>query len=168
MTPRTLPEAMRAYRIGDPAGQLPVWSTEGARRTSGRWHEAGAEVIHASESYSTAMLEKLVHWNGALPPNQHFIEITIPKGTTCEVATPDLVPERFHPGGEAARRFGRQWYEENRSAILIVPSVVARMERNLVISARHPDFESLTVGLETPIWWDQRLFLPETRQTYRR
>ena len=158
MTPRTLPETMRAYRIGDPAGQFPVWSTEGARRTSGRWHEAGAEVIYASDSYSTAMLAKLVHWNGTLPPNQHFIEITIPKGTSYEVVTADIVPEWFHSGGETARHFGRQWYEESRSVILVVPSVVARMERNLVINRRHPDFGVLTVGLETPVWWDQRLF----------
>ena len=158
MTPRTLRETIRAYRIGDPAGQLPVWSTEGAKRTSGRWHEAGAEVIYASENYSTAILEKLVHWNGAMPPNQHFIEITIPKGTSYEVVTADIVPEWFHPGGEAARRFGRRWYGENRSAILIAPSVVARMERNFVINCRYPDFERLTVGLKTPVWWDQRLF----------
>ena len=158
MMPRTLPETMRAYRIGAPAGQLPVWSTEGAKRASGRWHETGAEVIYASEHYSTAMLEKLVHWNGALPPNQHFIEVTIPRGISYEVATADIVPDWFRPGGEAARRFGRQWYVENRSAILIVPSVVARMERNLVINGRHADYEGLTVGLETPVWWDQRLF----------
>ena len=149
---------MPAYRIGDPAGQFPVWSTEGANRASGRWHEAGAEVIYASEHYSTAMLEKLVHWNGALPPNQHFVEITIPKGTSYEVVTADIVPGWFKPSEEAARRFGRSWYAENRSAILIVPSVVARMERNVVINRRHPDSESLTVGLESPVWWDRRLF----------
>ena len=158
MTPRTLLETMRAYRIGDPAGRFPVWSTEGAKRTSGRWHEAGAEVIYASESYSTAMLEMLAHWNGTPPPNQHFIEITIPKGTSYEVVTTDIVPDWFHPGAEAARRFGRAWYGENRSTILIVPSVVARMERNIIINCRHPDFEGLTIGLETPVWWDQRLF----------
>ena len=135
-----------------------MWSAEGARRTSGRWHEAGAEVIYASASYSTAMLETLVHWNRTLPPNQHFIEITVPKGTSYGVVTADMVPGWFHPDGEAARRFGRQWYGENRSAILFVPSVVARMEHNVVINCRHPDFESLTIGLETPVWWDQRLF----------
>ena len=158
MTLRTLSETMRAYRIGDPAGLFPVWSTEGAKRVSGRWHEAGAEVIYLSEHYSTAMLEKLVHWNGVLPPNQHFIEITIPRGTSYEVVTADTVPGWFKPSGEAARRFGRQWYVENRSAILIVPSVVARMERNIVINCRHSNFEGLAVGLETPVWWDQRLF----------
>ena len=56
MRPRTLPETMRAFRIGDPAGQFAVWSAESAKRTDGRWHEAGAEMIYASENYSTAML----------------------------------------------------------------------------------------------------------------
>ena len=149
---------MRAYRIGDPAGHFPVWSAEGARRVTGRWHEAGAEVIYASATYSTAMLEMLAHWNGVPPPNQHFIEITIPIGTSYEVVTADMVPNWAHASGEAARRFGRAWYAENRSAILIVPSVVARMERNIVINARHADFAGITADLETPVWWDQRLF----------
>ena len=148
-TARTLRETLRAYRIGDPAGRFPVWSTEGARRVSGRWHETGAEVIYASATYSTAMLEMLAHWNGTVPPSQHFVEITIPRGTRYEVATADTVPGWAGPGGEAARRFGRTWYAENRSAILIVPSVVARMERNIVINTRHDDFANVTVGLET-------------------
>ena len=157
-TPRTLPESMRAYRIGDPAGRFPVWSAEGAKSTSGRWHEAGAEVIYATENYSTAMLEQLVHWNETLPPNQHFTEITIPEGTSYEVVTPQTFPDCFSVDGEAARSFGRQWYADNRSAILIVPTVVARMERNIVINCRHPDFGGIRVGLETPVWWDRRLF----------
>ncbi len=110
MHPGELPETMRANRIGDPAGLFAVWSAEGAKRAEGRWHEAGAEVIYASENYSTAMLEELVHWNGALPPNQHFIEITIPRGTSYEVNTADTFPHWFEPCGEAARRFGREWY----------------------------------------------------------
>ena len=50
-------------------------------------------MLYASESYSTAMLEKLAHWNGALPPNQHFIEITILRGASYEVAAADIVPD---------------------------------------------------------------------------
>ena len=149
---------MRAYRIDDPEGRFPVWSAEGAKRTSGRWHEAGAAVIYASEHYATAMLEALAHWNGTLPPNQHFIEIAVPEGTGYEVATAETVPGWSAPDGEAARRFGRRWYNENRSTILIVPSVVARVERNIVINAQHPEFGRLKVGLETPVWWDRRLF----------
>ncbi len=158
MAHRVLAKALRAYRLGDPAGQYPVWSAEGARRVSGRWHEAGAEVIYAAEHYSTAMLEKLVQWNGALPPNQHSIEIEVPVGASYEVVTTDTVPGWYTRDGEAARRFGRAWYAERRSLVLIVPSVVARMENNIVLNAAHPEFERVTVGLETPVWWDVRLF----------
>jgi RES domain-containing protein len=160
-TPRLLAKPLTGYRIGDPAGVYPVFSAEGARRTQGRWHEVGARVIYASEHYSTAMLEKLVHWNGLLPPNQHFIEITIAAGLSYEVVTADILPDWHLPSGEAARRFGQAWYAERRSVVLLVPSVVARPERNLVINAEHPEFARIEAGLETPIWWDDRLFVRE-------
>ena len=138
-----------------------MWSAKGARRSSGRWHEAGAEVIYASRSYSTAMLEMLVGWPGSLPPNQHFVEIVIPAGTSYEVVTADVLPGWHRSNRAASQRFGRDWYLECRSVLLVVPSVVARMETNVVINTRHPDFEGLPieVGMETPVWWDRRLFL---------
>lgn len=155
---RKLPEAHTAYRIGDPAGEYPVFSAEGARRVQGRWHQVGDRVIYASLYYSTAMLEKLVHWNGALPPNQHFIEITIPAGLSYEVVTSDILPDWHKPGGEAARRFARGWYDEARTVILLVPSVVARIEQNVIINADHAEFSAIKPSLETPVWWDERLF----------
>ena len=56
------------------------------------------------------------------------------------------LPDWFKLGGEAARRFGHPWYVDNRSIILLVPAVVARMERSVVINGRHSDFTGLTVG----------------------
>ena len=159
MRPRTLSAPLRAFRIGDPKGQFAVWSAAGAKRVSGRWHESGAEVIYASENYSTAMLEALVNWNGTLPPNQHFVEVTVPQGTSYEVVTSESLPDLFDPSQVASRRYGRDWYVESRSAVLIVPSVVARMEKNLVFNSLHPEFAGVVVGLETPVWWDSRLFL---------
>ena len=41
---------------------------------------------------------------------------------------------------------------------IIVPSVVARMGRNFIFNTSHEDFKQIKVGLETPIWWDNRLF----------
>ena len=158
MSPRILSVPLRAYRIGDPHGRFSVWRADGAKRVSGRWHEAGAEVIYTSEHYSTAMLENLVNWNGTLPPNQHFIEITVPQGVSYEVVTAESLPGLFDANQEASRRYGRDWYVESRSAILIVPSVVARMENNVVLNSRHPEFAGVAVGLETPVWWDPRLF----------
>ena len=34
----------------------------------------------------------------------------------------------------ASRIFGDQWYDEQRSTVLIVPSTVTRVERNVVIN----------------------------------
>lgn len=157
-SPRRLPDRLTVWRIGDPAGRHPVFSAEGARLVQGRWHASGDRVIYAAEHYSTAMLEKLVHWNGSLPPNQHFIEIAIPAGTSYEVLNPDHLPGWHHASGEASRQFGHRWQAEKRSAVLLVPSVVARMERNAILNADHPDFPAIKPGLETPVWWDGRLF----------
>ncbi|WP_142846165.1 RES family NAD+ phosphorylase [Telmatospirillum sp. J64-1] len=158
MTIRVLNEPLTAYRIGDPEGAYPIWSPEGAKRMQGRWHKTGAAVIYASERYSTAMLEKLVHYNGLMPPNQHFLQIAIPAGISYEVVNPDLLPGWHSLAGDEARQFGHQWYTEQRSAILIVPSVVARMERNFLFNANHPEFPRIKPDLETPIYWDARLF----------
>lgn len=158
MSHRVLDAPITAWRIGDPNGEFPIWDDGGARRAEGRWHRAGPGVIYTSRSYSTAMLEKLVHYSGALPKGQHYIEITIPVGISYEVFN-----QAHHPGwadrdGKVARDFGDRWQREARSAILLVPSVVARMEQNLVINTSHPDFARITTGLETPVWWDDRLF----------
>ena len=160
MTVRTLREPLTGYRIGDPDGDYPIWDAGGALREAGRWHETGAPVIYASEHYATALLEKLVHHNGRLPKGQHFIEITIPAGTSYEVVTKDSLPGWHTASQTVSRRFGRSWVDAQRSAVLIMPSVVARMERNFVFNTAHPQFNLIQTGLETPVWWDTRLFEP--------
>ena len=117
----------------------------------------GDEVIYASERYSTAMLETLVRWNGPPPGNQHFVRTEIPAGTSCEIADTDTLPGWQLPDSPSARRFS-QWYAEGRSLVLIVPSVVVRLERNIIINANHPEFPRLAPGPEEPVWWDERLF----------
>lgn len=146
------------YRIGDPEGQHPIYDSEGARLYPGRWNTAQSPVIYTSEHYSTAMLEKLVHSSSVLPPNQHYIRITIPNGVSYEM----FQPER-HPGWDAkiediCKAFGNDWYEEARSALLLVPSIPARLERNILINPRHPDAASISHELPEPIWWDARLY----------
>jgi RES domain-containing protein len=158
MSVRTLPQPMRAFRIGDPEGAYPIYSGEGAARTEGRWHAKGQEVIYASVHYSTALLEKLAHYNGILPPNQHFIEIDIPAGTSYEVVTKDSLPGWNIRDGKQARAHGSRWIEERRSAILIVPSYVAREEENVLINPHHKQAARISHSLEKPVCWDERLF----------
>ncbi len=157
---RKLHRPLTAYRIGDPNGEYPIFSHEGASRLQGRWHELGDRVIYASEHYATAMLEVLVRWNAVVPADQHFIRIVIPAGVSYEVASPAHLPNWHLPDGNESRRFGHGSYVEGRSAVLLVPSVVARMERNVVLNASHPEFSSVEHDLERRVWWDERLFRP--------
>jgi RES domain-containing protein len=86
-------------------------------------------MIYASEHYSTAMLEMLVHGSGQLPPNQHFIEIIIPKGASYEMLNAAALPDWHLEGAEPSRAYGEAWQQAKRSLVLIVPRVVARVEK---------------------------------------
>jgi RES domain-containing protein len=64
-----------------------------------------------------------------------------------------------------AKVFGEAWQQSHRSLLLIVPSVVARMERNVLINDSHADVRRITSSLHQPIWWDRRLFPAPTAST---
>jgi RES domain-containing protein len=149
---------LTCYRIGDPDGASPIYDAEGARLYPGRWNNAASPIIHTSEHYSTAMLEKLVHANLVLPANQHYIRITIPPGVSYET-----FQTAGHPGWDSrdesiCKAFGQEWYDRKRSALLLVPSIPARVERNILINPLHPDTKSITHELPEPVWWDERLY----------
>jgi RES domain-containing protein len=57
-----------------------------------------------------------------------------------------------------SKPFGEAWCLERRSAILVVPSVVARLDSNILINHNHPEFRSITASLHLPVFWDRRLF----------
>lgn len=154
-------QVLFCYRIGDPNGQYPIYDAEGARLYPGRWNTFTSPIIYASEHYSTAMLEKLVHANLVMPANQHFIRITIPNGTSYE-----MFQTAAHPGWDSkneaiCKAYGKAWFEERRSALLIVPSIPARVERNVLINPLHADAAGITHDLAEPVWWDDRLYTAE-------
>lgn len=68
-----------------------------------------------------------------------------------------------HPGCDAkneaiCKPFGEIWYREQRSALLLVPSIPARLERNFLINPLHRDSSGITHDLPEPVWWDERRY----------
>lgn len=115
-------------------------------------------MIYASEHYSTALLEKLARGAGELPGNQHYIEITIPNAVSYEILNAAGLPGWDTATPSVSKTYGERWQQDRRSLILIVPSVVARVDNNVLINPDHPEFVRVTHGLHQPVWWDRRLF----------
>ncbi|MBV9288150.1 MAG: RES family NAD+ phosphorylase [Hyphomicrobiales bacterium] len=158
MTAQILDRTLAAFRIGDPDGAYPIFDPAGSSLAPGRWNTPGSPLLYASEHYSTALLEKLVRGSGRLPPNQHCIKITIPRGLSYEVFSPPSLPGWDSLPPAASRTFGEQWRHEQRSLILIAPSVVARLDNNVLINPAHPEFGLVEASLHQPVFWDRRLF----------
>jgi RES domain-containing protein len=158
VTAQVLDRTLTAYRIGDPAGSYPIFDATGSTLAPGRWNTPGSPIIYSSEHYSTALLEKLVHGSGRLPPNQHYVAITIPRGVSYEILSPPALPGWDAMPAAVSKAHGEKWCLERRSAILIVPSAVARVDSNVLINPAHPDFPAIAASLHQPVYWDRRLF----------
>ncbi len=116
-------------------------------------------MIYGALSYAGALLEKLAQTGiGRIPSPQHWITVDVPAGVEVEEVT-----EADVPGWDAAdlvvsRAFGDRWLAENRSVVLVVPSVIGRPhERNVVINQDHHRFARLTATDPQPVRWDPRL-----------
>ncbi len=151
-----LEEPLRAYRIAD--SRREVFDGSGAATFGGRWNSPGRRVIYASETYAGALLEKLVHTNiGRIPSTQSWIEIVVPAGFVVEEVKQDDLPCWDDPSQQESRTYGDDWYDRRRTAVLLVPSVVTRVELNVIFNQEHPDFAQMKAGKPTPVVWDRRL-----------
>ena len=149
---------MRIYRIAD--RRHPVWDGTGAALLGGRWNSPGQAAIYGSLSYACAMLEVLAHAGiGRIPPTQQFVVAEVPDAVPIERHDASTLTAGWDGEDSAgARHFGDAWLMSCRSLVLVVPSVVARLEFNAVINPAHPDFARLTVSAPEPVVWDARLF----------
>ncbi len=163
MTAQTLDRVLTAYRIGDPRGAHPIFDATGSRLFPGRWTTETSPVIYTSEHYSTAMLENLVNGSGELPPNQHFIEITISNGVSCEVFDTARFSGWADGSATETRAYGATWHASKRSLLLIVPSAVARTDNNVLINPDHPEFRCIAHSQHQPVWWDARLYATQAK-----
>ena len=106
------------------------------------------------------MLECLAHAGiGRIPKTHVSIEIDIPGSVTTEEHDEDSLPAGWdHRNLLVARAFGDEWIRACRTVVLVVPSVVARREGNVLLNPQHPDFKDIVAGRPEPVIWDARLF----------
>lgn len=136
---------------------------KGSLKTSGRWHHKGTQVAYASEHPGVAVLEKLVwleRYDVARSSEYVLLPLNLDPSTHLETFDPSDLPERWDafPHPDATRDIGTRWFEEERSAVLAVPSAVLPVAKNYLINPFHPDFHELERGEPIPFSWDARLF----------
>ncbi|MET0962145.1 MAG: RES domain-containing protein [Noviherbaspirillum sp.] len=151
---------MQIVRIAD--SRHPVWDGTGAMLVGGRFNSPGRAVIYGALNFAGAMLEVLVHARiGKVPRHHVFVLAEVPAEVSVERAGPDALPAGWDtPELEIARAFGDRWVSEARSAVLLVPSVVARGEWNAMVNPAHADAPRIVVSPPRPVIWDARLFNP--------
>src|ERR1017187_6644600 len=146
--------SLRAFRIADM--RHTIFDGSGAMIHGARWNSPGRRVIYAAETYAGALLEILIHASGSVPKSQGYIEIEIPSGLSIEEITQDDLPRWDAPSFEATQAFGDRWYDERRTMALIAPSVVPRVERNVLNTQDQPEFPIDRASQAVPVPWGAR------------
>ena len=150
---------MRIYRIADQ--RHPIWDGTGAALLGGRWNSPGRPAIYGSLSSACAMLEILAHAGiGRIPGAQEIVIAKVPdEDALVERHDRESLPEGWDAEDSGvARQLGDDWLASRRSLVLMVPSVVARLEFNAVVNPAHPDFPRMRVSAPEAVVWDRRLF----------
>jgi RES domain-containing protein len=147
-----------AYRIGGSAH--PLLDGSGAcANDQARWNSRGRFIIYAAEHYATALLEKAAQWTLLrLPPTLVYIRIEIPSDAATEELEPEALGGWDADDKSASQAFGDRWYDEQRSLVLIVPSLAAPgIERNVLINQRHAAFARVKASRAAPVVCHPRL-----------
>lgn len=158
---------MRAYRFV--TTHFPdALSCEGARRYGGRWNSKGVVVLYCATSESLAMLELRVHSPHPYPHTRWKFTLEVPDDALTSIEAESL-PRGWNelPPGPASKRFGDAWVAANSTLGLLVPSVVASDEKNLVLNPSHPRFREVNILTERRIVLDKRLYSMPAKQRHR-
>lgn len=134
----------------------------GARISGGRWNHIGAAVVYASNSIALACLETVVHLNTlGLPANRYLMQIDIPDDVWTRRERYDQadLPLGWDaiPAGKVSRDFGSLWLAEQRSALLLVPSIVVPEESNVLLNPAHGDAKFISCRKIRKWTYDPRL-----------
>jgi len=136
----------------------------GGLKADGRWHDRGRHAVYAADHPASALLEVMVHLEidlEDLPTGYQLLGVDVPDDLAVEmVSLPDL--ERMSPDWADAPRVTRgllrSWFDEARTAMVSVPSVIVPFAQNYVINPRHRDASRIRVSHAARYPHDLRLF----------
>lgn len=125
-------------------------------------------MLYCASSESLALLELRVHSPQPYPRTRWRFAIEVPDDALILAAKEEL-PRGWDrlPPGPASKRFGDAWVAAVSSLGLLVPSVVASDENNLILNPSHPRFQEVHVLSKQRVVLDRRLYSPPTKRRSR-
>jgi RES domain-containing protein len=133
---------------------------QGAFLFGERWSRPGTRLVYTAEHLSLAMLEYLAHLDpNNVPEDLVLASAEIPEGlSTVRVRDSDLPPHwRHFPAPPELSNIGDRFVQEGKSAVLVVPSALAREESNWLLNPKHPDFGKIKILPRVDFSFDTRL-----------
>ncbi len=127
---------------------------------SARWNSDEREVIYTSSSIALACLENIVHRSQlGLSAQFRLLNIMVPDELMVRLVEEDDLPQDWQGYGNMriTQTLGDQWIEENRYAILKVPSSIVPAEYNYLLNPHHMDFKKIRLVRTEPFVFDTRI-----------
>ena len=119
-------------------------------------------MLYCATNESLGMLELRVHSPHPYPRTRLKFVIEVPDDAIVEVAMNDL-PRGWNnlPPGPSSKRFGDAWVASKSSLGILVPSVIASEEMNLMLNPAHDRFKDVRLVSKEPVTLDMRLYAVE-------
>jgi len=152
---------MRVFRIERKKYLNSTLDGIGAALSDGfRWNSLNTNLVYTSESRALATLEVSVHLNlnEDMPSDRFYVEIDIPDDILIlDLKIEDLPGDwDTKPPILETQFIGDDFVEENRAAVLRVPSCIVQQEFNYLINPKHPDSSKIKVVSVVPFNFDRR------------
>ena len=145
---------MILFRVATETRSYPAkdLSGEGAAHEPGRWNKKGEAMLYTATSVALATLETAAHVNPVgLPLNKFLVQIIVPRKawTRREFLDIDAIGPTWKaiPAGATSEHAGSEWLGSRRSALLLVPSVIAPEEHCVLVNPSHPDVKGIRAAV---------------------
>jgi RES domain-containing protein len=148
-----------AWRIVRESRANTAFTGEGPWRYGGRWNSPGVHVVYVSEYQSTAAFEVFVNRVPFILEEKYkAFHLEWPADLIEILPAKKLPPNwRISPPPAETMEIGDRWVQENRSAVLALPSAISPADTNFLLNPRHPDFKRIHTHPPIDYNFDPRL-----------
>lgn len=151
---------MKVFRISKAKYRKDL-SGKGAELFGGRWNPIGIPALYTSENRALCALEILAHTpKDFLPPKYIIQAIQIPKDLESLILalSNKELPRNWDSiqNIRETEELGKTYFENNYLGI-IVPSVIIKQEKNIVLNPLHPKYAEIKITEEISFSIDDRL-----------